>query len=293
MKKRLPLAKVLFASFVFAAAQAQAELIVIDSGDVEGLSAQQTSSWIGASEENPIWALDFGTAYGPSANKVNFDDSYILSTSVLKEADIEVKKVTSGQYLTGDGLGSGYANATFVVDCDYQLNVLYSNGGYNLDDSGAFNPSTVSASGEVSGFALSFKADAAGDFSKLTITAQDFNTNGMAFILDFSNVEYAAGEVISGSCDIISSEKYFSYNGSNNIYYTLDGENFISIASNSNFTSDNVITLEDGSTFTLDLSDDSTNLNLSYSVNTVPEPSTYAAICGLLALAFAAYRRRN
>lgn len=293
MKKIPTFTKVLLASSVFLLPQAWAELVVIAPNELESFSAQQTNDWIGASTDNPIWALDFGTAYGPSANKVNFDDSYILSTSVLKDGDIEVKKVTSGQYLTDNGVGSGYANATFVVDCDYQLNVLYSNGGYNLDDAGTFNPSTVSASGEVSGFAVSFKADEAGNFSKLTITAQDFNTNGAAFILDFSNVAHSAGDTISGSCDIIDSERYFTNSNSNNIYYTIDGENFISIALNSNFAADNVITLEDGSTFTFDISDDYTGLNLSYSLNTVPEPSVYAAIFGVLALALGIYKRKR
>ena len=284
---------ILIALSVSSLAFADLTTVEITSENIGNYASSQTASWIGGD----IYGLDFGNGYGPNsyanftAQQGTADGSsyfYKLSASVLNQGfDVEgetqyIKKITAG--------GGSYANSLFIVDADYDFNVFfYQNPQYKNEAGEKVNYTTVSSDGTVYGAAVQWNSNSDGSFNKITASAQDMNLTGMAVVLDFS--EALANGVKEGSASLLSYASSGKYSSSNSFYFTLDGRNYVECVAGTGNVNDYTYNL-DGVMLDFERTtvDGVTTLNLVYSV---PEPSTYAAVFGALALGFAMYRRRK
>lgn len=239
--------------------------------------------------------------------------TYTATSQVNGGSEISIDSSSDAVSINGDIYGGGYAaNSNSTSNLEGGTNILFKGDGANLSFEG-----TVSASGAGEGTAnvsgnrvlsfgdsqTAFTGKFNGTINNETLNGENqFNelyisgnsdvefTNG--FALNVDTLSIFSGAKVSGNASITVEDalNIFISDGFSGSELVLDLGSSIVLSAESK---ENVSILhEDGSLF------DGAELvydaeNNSFTVTNVPEPSTYAAIFGALALALAAYRRRR
>ncbi len=233
-----------------------------------------------------------GTYFAQEANAVlNLTNSTLETSSFAvgrwssKAVDSTINLASSTIYTSGDSTNWGTINvgATSRIVFGESGRALFNCGLLTIKSGQSLDISRVREEGSDDSYLCNYGTitiEAATDPEAFAaISVQNFVDDGNAgvIIIDFSNISDIYGEY---EYALISTADWLSI-GSTEFKYTLDGSTFKDI-----LLGDSV---QDGDLF-LELKRDGTTISYIYSF--VPEPATYAAIFGALALALACYRRR-
>ena len=263
--------------------------IVVGASIVQGAAKADVKCSVSLEISNG--ATVTSNVYGGGYSKDSTGTSTVAGDVSLVISDASI---TGDIYAGGYGAGSdvkGSADVTFVGDAS-KLNFSGTVYGSGANGSSVEGGSVVSFGSDDTAFVGSFNANISG-FQALTIenSASSVSFANAFEVVIFSVASDASVSLVEGTSfselNIVFSEDFTS---GGNLDFDLadvfgDSATIVesALSSDSKFT----VTNADGDTFIADYNSGSINIGAA-----VPEPATWAAIAGALALAFAAYRRR-
>lgn len=263
--------------------------IVVGASIVQGAAKADVKGSVSLEISNG--ATVTSNVYGGGYSKDSTGTSTVAGDVSLVISDASI---AGDIYAGGYGAGSdvkGSADVTFVGDAS-KLNFSGTVYGSGANGSSVEGGSVVSFGSDDTAFVGSFNANISG-FQALTIenSASSVSFANAFEVVVFSVASDASVSLVEGTSfselNIVFSEDFTS---GGNLDFDLadvfgDSATIVesALSSDSKFT----VTNADGDTFIADYNSGSINIGAA-----VPEPATWAAIAGALALAFAAYRRR-